>query len=333
MSEVKLVLRDATRTRAGTIHGACSGRFVAALAADPVTLEELDVAIERFEKRDEDRSFFGWFGGSDAEPWDAGLVVIDLAAKLVVVDSTYSSPGKEGAVSYHDGRSATDVRCRYRLADDWLVTSGIDHWEHLADRRRAERATQPTLDARAIFYGRPLLEFLSAECFREFARRDEILCEVHVKWIARQREWLARHPDDPQSQLDPSTQTLEELAWKASPGQEHCASPFYDTLKDIHANWLMTPRDDLFGKTPRARFSWPITIICRGTCSIAATNGAGSINARAVWMSRRMPSVLVASARMNWSSTTSSSDICCGRAGNNSPLIRRHPLAPSATSP
>ena len=251
MSEVKLILRDATRTRAGTIHGACADRFVAALAADPVTLEELDVAIERFEKRDVGRSFFGWFAGSDAEPWDAGLVVIDLAAKLVVVDSTYSSPGKEDAVSFHDGNSATDVWCRYRLADDWLVRSETDHWQHLADRRRAQFATQPTLDARAIFYGRPLLEFLATACFQEFARRDDILREVHVKWIARKREWIARYADDPQSQPDPSTLTLEELTWKAAPDQEHCASPFYDTLKDIHANWLMTPRDDLSGKTPR----------------------------------------------------------------------------------
>ena len=98
MSEVKLVLRDASRDLSGTIHGNVADAAVAALSAGPVTIEELEVAIERFQRPysgsgASGRGFFGWFGEQlDDEPYDAGLVVIDLAARLVVVDSTYSSP-------------------------------------------------------------------------------------------------------------------------------------------------------------------------------------------------------------------------------------------------
>ena len=40
MSEVKLVLRDASRDLSGTIHGSVASAAVAALSARPVTIEE-----------------------------------------------------------------------------------------------------------------------------------------------------------------------------------------------------------------------------------------------------------------------------------------------------
>jgi hypothetical protein len=50
---------------------------------------------------------------------------IDLVARLVVVDSTASSPGPEGIVWYHEGRCCTKTRLRYHLADDWHFASEI----------------------------------------------------------------------------------------------------------------------------------------------------------------------------------------------------------------
>ncbi len=51
MSEVRLVVREAGRDWSGTIHASCADQAVAALSADPVTMEELEVATERFAKR------------------------------------------------------------------------------------------------------------------------------------------------------------------------------------------------------------------------------------------------------------------------------------------
>src|SRR6202163_4821747 len=135
MSEVRLVVREARRDWSGTIHGSSADRAVAALSADPVTLEELDVATARFAKPvTKGRYLTNLSPGRCDEPYDAGLVVIDLVARLIVVDSTYSSPGREGTVEYHDGRCCTRTGLRYHLADDWLVSSEGDHWKYLAEK-------------------------------------------------------------------------------------------------------------------------------------------------------------------------------------------------------
>src|ERR1700686_2199820 len=108
MSEVRLVVREARRDWSGTIHGSCADRAIAALSADPVTLEELEVATARFAKPIPERRFFANLTpGLRDEPHDAGLVVVDLVARLVASASSYSSAGKDGIVEYHDGRSCT----------------------------------------------------------------------------------------------------------------------------------------------------------------------------------------------------------------------------------
>jgi hypothetical protein len=204
MSEVRLVVREAERDWSGTIHGSSADRAIAALSADPVTLAELEIACGRFAKPSPNHRFFGNLSaGMCDEPYDAGLVVIDLVARLVVVDSTYSSPGSSGEVDYHDGKCGTRTRLRYHLADDWLFAGNQFEWPGLAARRRRERTARPPLDARAVFYGRPLIEFIARETFAAHARRGTI------------------------------------------------ASAAQDAIKEIHAAWLMTPRDDLDCRSPR----------------------------------------------------------------------------------
>ena len=153
MSEVKLVLRDVARDLSGTIHGSVADAAVAALSAGPVTIEELEVALERFHRPlsgsgGSGRGFFGWFGGRlDDEPYDAGVVVIDLAARLVVVESSYSSPGPKGRVWYHNGECGTDVVLRYSLEDEWMFSSDANSWRGLAEARRHERERLPEMQA------------------------------------------------------------------------------------------------------------------------------------------------------------------------------------------
>ena len=52
MSEVMLTVRDVGRSLCGTVHGATADRVVAALAAEPETIEELDAAVRRWERRE-----------------------------------------------------------------------------------------------------------------------------------------------------------------------------------------------------------------------------------------------------------------------------------------
>lgn len=226
MSEVRLLLREAGRDWSGTIHGSSADRAIAALSADPMTRAELEAACARFAKPTPGRPFFANLSsGFCDEPYDAGIVVIDLAARLVVVDSTYSSPGPAGEVQYHDGKCDRDRWLPYHLAEDWLVTNDHCGWPALAERRR-ERTARPPLDARGVFYGRPLLEFIARETFAAFAR------------------WMTGG---------------------ASPSEEN-----YDTFKEIHAAWLLTPREDLGGACPRdvalerrSHLSWDLQDQCQ----------------------------------------------------------------------
>ncbi|HEX5446216.1 MAG TPA: hypothetical protein VFW87_20485 [Pirellulales bacterium] len=224
MSQVRLVVRDANRDMYGTPHGSDADRVIAALNAEPETFEDLQRALDRFCKSGELGFFAGFRAGINDEPYDAGLVVVDLPARLVVCESTYSSPGRTGDVAYHDGERATGLWLRYQLSDDWKFVHHADHWQSLADKRRRERAAQPPLDARATLYGKPMLEFIARAAFAAFSLRESApASDDH-------RASPERHPD---------------ADW------HHPDEQGYAEIRDIHACWLMTPREDLRGHSPR----------------------------------------------------------------------------------
>jgi hypothetical protein len=234
MSEVRINLCDADQILHGEVHGSVGDRLVAALSAEPETLPELEAALARYEKPDPGFPAFRFLTKTseiDKRPWDAGVVVIDLAARIVAVESVYSNPGPEGEVSYHNGEHETDIRVQYRLHDDWLFVRSIEEYEVLSRNRRQQRAANQPLDARSILYGRPLLEWIVMAIRDQQPAISRILksfgdlgASDNPKEVDRQRE-----------QLD-----LDGLQEKISA-----------QLSTIHARWLLTPREDLRGKSPR----------------------------------------------------------------------------------
>jgi hypothetical protein len=229
MSELRLVIRDRNRSIHGTYHGSSADHVVAALSAEPETIEELDQALRRFQSPD-DRSFFAAFSsGIHDEPYDAGLMVVDLAARLVAYESTYSAPGKTGVVSYHNGRHATDHDIRYHLSDEWLITSDIENWRAQADGRRLQQRDHPALDVRAVLFGQPMLKFIASACWK--AVRHQESSATAQKALTRSDLAADRQPSG-----------------AAQSGEDDRQD---DTVREIHALWLLTPRDDLRGQTPR----------------------------------------------------------------------------------
>jgi hypothetical protein len=238
MSEVKLNLVDAERVLHGTIHGSFVDACVAALSAEPETIAELEAALARYIKPRNADGYFSWFHATDcptkaltdssesaadlraaldAEPWDAGIVVIDLAARIVAIDSLYSQPGPEGEVFYHDGQALTDIPILYRVPDDWLFVNSVDAylWSH--ERHVRERTSKPAGDPRNILFGRPLLDFLVSAC------RSLPVANAGAAGIAK-------------SASDTDEARHEALAKEIS---------------TIHARWLLTARRDLGGQSPR----------------------------------------------------------------------------------
>ena len=142
MSEIKLNLTDAQQTVHGTTHGSIGDACVAALTAEPETIAELEAALGHYLKPARYISLLGSFQKGpeiDREPWDAGIIVIDLVARIVASESSYSHPAPRGQVRYHDGECATAVPVLYRVPEDWLFLTSIDEYERLRDRRRQQR--------------------------------------------------------------------------------------------------------------------------------------------------------------------------------------------------
>ncbi|MBM3240408.1 hypothetical protein FJZ31_29345 [Candidatus Poribacteria bacterium] len=191
MSEVMLNIIDANRAIHGEIHGSIADRVVAALSAEPETIEELEAAVARFDKPTGEYGLFDFFSeGICEEAWDAGIVIVDLAARVVASESTYSSFQKRGRVQYHDGSAATDVWVNYQAPDDWLFINYIDGWQALAQRRRAERTSTPPLDARKVIYGK-VTEFIVNECLSAAASgAEEPIADIHARWLMTPRSDL-----------------------------------------------------------------------------------------------------------------------------------------------
>ncbi len=170
MSEVKIVLKDARRAIHATRHGGFADTVIAALSAEPETIEELEAAVERFEAPGESGFFDSFSQGIDDEPYDAGLVVIDLAARLLVCDSTYWHPEPSGCVFYHDGTQSTDVEIDFHLSEDWFLSSQADGL-----RRAGRGATAQTrLHTTDRCAGRPLWHGYAA-----------IDCRRVLEWVCR----------------------------------------------------------------------------------------------------------------------------------------------------
>src|SRR6185436_1094724 len=102
----KLNLVDSERILHGMVHGSVADACVAALSAAPETIAELEAALARFIKPSDSISPFAslcatgyrpdagastnetesierFSAALDTQRWDAGVVVIDLAARIV----------------------------------------------------------------------------------------------------------------------------------------------------------------------------------------------------------------------------------------------------------
>ena len=99
MSEIRINILDASRAVNGTLHASIADAILAGLAADPDTIEEVEDAMTRFAKPvDNERHLVEFLDGINKEPWDAGIVFVDLAARVFAAESSYSILMPEGEV-------------------------------------------------------------------------------------------------------------------------------------------------------------------------------------------------------------------------------------------
>lgn len=216
MSYVTLTVRDGARSVHGQVHGSTADRLVAALSAEPETIEELEAAFRRWERIDNGYSVLTRMSRGDCEePYDAGVVIIDLAARFVAYESSYSTLSAEGSENFHNGQCATDKWFNFQLPSDWRIESSMMGWESIAARRRTERMEIPPLDWRVVAYDTICGE-IAGECCRMWqagVRRDGAAADDYVAFEAVRV-----------------------------------------AIRTAHAKWLLTVRDDLRGLSPRELF-------------------------------------------------------------------------------
>jgi hypothetical protein len=207
-NEVRVTIIDAERALHDTMPTGMADVVLAALTAEPETLEELEAAVARYDEPIKREGLLKRLNpGLNETPWDAGVVIIDLPARLIVA---VTEPALYRAAALGFALHCPDpppddwsnvpaeevVWIRYRLPDDWLFVNSLEDWRATAERRRRERKANPPFDARPVLFGK-VTEFIARKCA------------------------LAR------------------------------IAGMNDPISTIHEEWLMTPREDLRGKTPR----------------------------------------------------------------------------------
>lgn len=184
MSDVTLTILDLDRAIHGRMQAADVERTIAALAAEPETIEELDRAIDRF-TGDEGRTHFsGFVAGQSDEPASGGVVVIDLAARRIAGESSVVTIAREG-----NARDALgDHLVSYRLGDHWEAVASMEQWEERAGERRQEHRYRGG-DPREVLYGRPMLRYLHDVMTMMFDSQDpdEAITQVHAQWLTKAR--------------------------------------------------------------------------------------------------------------------------------------------------
>lgn len=192
MSEIRINIMDGNQTISGEMHGSLGDVLVAALTAEPDTVEELETAVERFIRRESDWSFFRGFRKYEnfEEGYDAGLLVIDLAAKVIMADSTYSYYSKEGTVRIKTDTDE-DFNLPYRLSDDWKCVGSMPEFNYAQEKGREKHLNNPPFDTREILFGKPLCSFIAAEYLvNKDATDEDLFTNIHAKWLMTARDDL-----------------------------------------------------------------------------------------------------------------------------------------------
>lgn len=194
--------------------------IIAAASADPRSWRELGYSWLRY-RPDEPWEALAW---DDVDPAEVGerWLLLDLARLRLVSDDSDLIPAERGGYQEFEGTWTPEMRTvRFNLPPDWEVATE----ESLEDALLPLPIPSEPLDFRGVLFGRALTDF--------FARRMLALVadgSAPVEFVSR--EEMSQDPSEREVQLQD-------------------ASHWYDLTVCLHAEWLLTPRADLDGQTPR----------------------------------------------------------------------------------
>ena len=195
MSYIRVNISDKDGAMSGDVHGSMTQTLMAALTAEPETIDEYSTAFDRYLKFETDFKLLDSFRRhEDLEPYDAGIIAIDLAGRTVGHDTTYTYPEPSGDVKIPNefaDESDEDIYIPYQLPDDWKFVRGIPEFEGARHRNRELRAKNMPFDARPILYGRPLILYIARSvALADDPDAEDLFTEIHVRWLTEPQDAL-----------------------------------------------------------------------------------------------------------------------------------------------
>ena len=281
MALVDVLLSDPHRSLRGQVSPLFARAIVAALSANPTTLVELDLALSRFAKRIGDRSLLEDFdpvilncpthattGQPGPTPGDSarsqaavptGVAVLSAPAGTAVAGALAS----EAVTSWHQGPSLAAERVSIAathlpaamvpqsgllidLPARVVVAQGLGFRVEAADRVTYVE-DNPDREVVTRYSLGPSWTLLPDGFAADSVRHPNGVATEWLRLVAQQRKIRASllRVDDQAVLYDRLLDFLAEAL---------LSDRFQDSddpIRDIHAEWLLTPRADLFGACPR----------------------------------------------------------------------------------
>jgi hypothetical protein len=245
---------DESQTLAGVINQEDAWLLLAALSADPESLEEVEAAIGHLRSEEVCQPAMAENGVLGLESLGMQIqtarvdpsgcdLAIDLPGRTVVVSRLWAEscgesvqrPGsaknrdriddglkmlRSGAVLVDRVGQDRPVRLPYHIDPRWEVTIGRNDWDQTVRQRRALAAQDPIPSFRRILYGSAMRQFLAEELWNLSSSRQE----------------ASRDPVEGSNDVDGAV---------AGPqGKE-------EAISLIHQKWLLRRREDLGYRSPR----------------------------------------------------------------------------------
>ncbi|MEO8573343.1 MAG: hypothetical protein ABI481_05185 [Pyrinomonadaceae bacterium] len=193
MSSVRFNISDKYQCISGDLHGSMTEALIASLTAEPETVPEFHAALRRYVTPESDwPTLHGFKLYENLEPFDAGIVAIDLYSRTVGFDSTYSLPCAAGRVRVRsDFSDREDAWIPYKLPDDWIFVESMALYRGTRISRREDRLRRAAFDARPILFGRPMITYI-ALAISEASDLDaeDLFADIHADWLMSRRKDL-----------------------------------------------------------------------------------------------------------------------------------------------
>ena len=142
--------------------------LIPALSDDPESIEELQHAMRRFMPPEEDGDMLArWAAGVCDAPFEAGICLVDLIARLIVYQSTDGVFQRDGKVTCDIAEEYPPKRARwipYHLAGDMARDAAARRLGVARLPAPAAAAGESAVGHAAVLYGR-VVEFIVEECF------------------------------------------------------------------------------------------------------------------------------------------------------------------------